>query len=335
RLIAMPACPAPMTTTSVRIGCSPVRDTVAQATVTVTLVGFVMMSNTAERFWDCATSASICSRVASASMSKVTLTSSNPLRTSLSAPRMPRMSIAPSSVAVTECSWMLRICATAATPAVRQPASPDSTSSTGVAPLSSDAKTSGWSMSNVNSLLWLCSWPRPKKPLTLDRLWVPPSHRELARQVNRAACGACFSASRAPTSAVTLTPFPTGFSATVLIWISSDGGAATRGPPAAGRLVAPCIRLFSASLDWCFHCFRPMRTHYLQHVPFEGLGSVAPWLRARGFPVTATRFYEDPTLPDPAAIDLLLVMGGPMSVNDEDPLPWLVAEKRFVRAVIT
>lgn len=77
-----------------------------------------------------------------------------------------------------------------------------------------------------------------------------------------------------------------------------------------------------------------MRTHYLQHVPFEGLGSIAPWLRARGFPVTATRFHEDPTLPDPAAIDLLLVMGGPMSVNDEDALPWLVAEKRFVRAAI-
>ena len=49
----------------------------------------------------------------------------------------------PSIVAVTECNWMLRICATAATPAVRQPARPDSTSSTGVAPLSSDAKTSG------------------------------------------------------------------------------------------------------------------------------------------------------------------------------------------------
>ena len=40
-------------------------------------------------------------------------------------------------------SWMLRFCATAAMPAVRQPASPTSTNSTGVAPLSGDAKTSG------------------------------------------------------------------------------------------------------------------------------------------------------------------------------------------------
>ena len=53
------------------------------------------------------------------------------------------MSMPPSSVADTERSWMLRFCATAATPAVRQLASPTSTISTGVAPLSSDAKTSG------------------------------------------------------------------------------------------------------------------------------------------------------------------------------------------------
>ena len=33
--------------------------------------------------------------------------------------------------------------------------------SIGVMPLSSDAKISGWSMSKVNSVLWLCSWPSP------------------------------------------------------------------------------------------------------------------------------------------------------------------------------
>ena len=37
--------------------------------VTVTSVGLVTMSNTAERFCDCATSAAICSGVASASIS--------------------------------------------------------------------------------------------------------------------------------------------------------------------------------------------------------------------------------------------------------------------------
>src|SRR5262249_34561564 len=131
------------------------------ATDTETLVGLVMMSNTAERFCDCATSASRSSFDASASISKFTLMSLKPLRTSLSMPRMPWMSIEPSSVALTERSWILRSCAIDATPAVRQPASPASTISTGVAPLSSEAKISGWSVSKVNSVLWLCCWPRP------------------------------------------------------------------------------------------------------------------------------------------------------------------------------
>jgi len=77
-----------------------------------------------------------------------------------------------------------------------------------------------------------------------------------------------------------------------------------------------------------------MRAHCFQHVPFEGLGSIEPWLEANGYTLTHTRFFESMELPEPAAIDLLVVMGGPMSVNDEDQFPWLVLEKQFVRKVI-
>ncbi|WLT39321.1 hypothetical protein NON20_07030 [Synechocystis sp. B12] len=34
------------------------------------------------------------------------------------------------------------------------------------------------------------------------------------------------------------------------------------------------------------------------------------------------------------AIDLLIVLGGPMSVNDEAQYPWLVQEKEFIRQAI-
>jgi GMP synthase-like glutamine amidotransferase len=44
--------------------------------------------------------------------------------------------------------------------------------------------------------------------------------------------------------------------------------------------------------------------------------------------------FESADLPDIQDVDLLIVMGGPMSVNDEDDCPWLVMEKEFVRAVI-
>jgi len=77
-----------------------------------------------------------------------------------------------------------------------------------------------------------------------------------------------------------------------------------------------------------------MRAHYFQHVPFEGLGSIEPWLLSNGYEPTSTRFFESADLPDPAAIDFLVVMGGPMSVNDEDKFSWLVLEKLFIREII-
>jgi GMP synthase-like glutamine amidotransferase len=77
-----------------------------------------------------------------------------------------------------------------------------------------------------------------------------------------------------------------------------------------------------------------MRAHYLQHVPFEGLGIIEPWLKIEGYEITSTRFYESTLLPDWSEVDLLLVMGGPMSVNDELEFPWLVEEKRFIRSCV-
>jgi GMP synthase-like glutamine amidotransferase len=77
-----------------------------------------------------------------------------------------------------------------------------------------------------------------------------------------------------------------------------------------------------------------VRAHYLQHVPFEGLGCIEPWLRRAGYEVTATRFYESAELPAPDDVDLVVAMGGPMSVNDEEQYPWLAAEKWFIGAAI-
>ena len=77
-----------------------------------------------------------------------------------------------------------------------------------------------------------------------------------------------------------------------------------------------------------------VRAHYLQHVPFESPGCILPWLEQRGASVTSTRLFEAHTLPAVGDFDLLIVMGGPMSVNDEAGHPWLIAEKRLVRDAI-
>jgi len=77
-----------------------------------------------------------------------------------------------------------------------------------------------------------------------------------------------------------------------------------------------------------------MRAHCFQHVPFEGPGSIGTWLDDGGHRITATRFFERADFPDPDMVDLLVVMGGPMSVNDGDRFPWLAPEKRFIQKLI-
>ena len=77
-----------------------------------------------------------------------------------------------------------------------------------------------------------------------------------------------------------------------------------------------------------------MKAHILQHVPFEGPAYIGQWLTARGAQISHTRFWESAALPNPATVDLLVVMGGPMSVNDEAEFAWLAAEKRFIAEVV-
>lgn len=74
-----------------------------------------------------------------------------------------------------------------------------------------------------------------------------------------------------------------------------------------------------------------MRVHVLQHVSNEGLGSIEAWLAERHATVTFTHFYAGELPPAAQGLDLVIALGGPMSVNDEATLPWLVAEKHFLR----
>ena len=77
-----------------------------------------------------------------------------------------------------------------------------------------------------------------------------------------------------------------------------------------------------------------MRIHYLQHVPFEDTGCIRPWAESAGHTISATRFYRDDNLPAIDELDWLIIMGGPMSVHDEDQYPWLKTEKEAIRQVI-
>lgn len=75
-----------------------------------------------------------------------------------------------------------------------------------------------------------------------------------------------------------------------------------------------------------------MRVHVCQHVPFEPPGAIADWAVARGHDLTRTRLHAgDP--PDPAEIDFLVVMGGPMGAYETDEYPWLTDERRLIADV--
>jgi GMP synthase (glutamine-hydrolysing) len=73
----------------------------------------------------------------------------------------------------------------------------------------------------------------------------------------------------------------------------------------------------------------------LEHAPFEGPGSIASWAAARGHDLNRVRLYDGERLPDIRDIDLLVVMGGPMSVHDERAFPWLVPEKKLIGGCLT
>ncbi len=76
-----------------------------------------------------------------------------------------------------------------------------------------------------------------------------------------------------------------------------------------------------------------MECHYLQHVRFETPGAILDWAKARGFAITGTRWFLDERPPvDPP--DLLIVMGGPMGVYDEEQYPWLAEEKLYLRKAL-
>lgn len=77
-----------------------------------------------------------------------------------------------------------------------------------------------------------------------------------------------------------------------------------------------------------------MKLHYFQHVPFEGPGSISRWAASKNYPMSVTRWDLGEIPPLTSDFDLLVVMGGPMSVHDSRQHPWLSAEKEYLSRAI-
>ncbi|MDP2646267.1 MAG: type 1 glutamine amidotransferase [Desulfobacterales bacterium] len=77
-----------------------------------------------------------------------------------------------------------------------------------------------------------------------------------------------------------------------------------------------------------------MKGYYIQHVPFEGIAYIGQWARNRNASLKKVALYENQPLPSIDSCDLLVVMGGPMGVADEQTHPWLKVEKQLIQQAI-
>lgn len=77
-----------------------------------------------------------------------------------------------------------------------------------------------------------------------------------------------------------------------------------------------------------------MKIHIFQHAHFEVPGNMLDIISKQNNTITYTRFFEDFELPQFSDIDLLIILGGPMSIHDEEIYPWLRIEKKFIRKAI-
>lgn len=74
-----------------------------------------------------------------------------------------------------------------------------------------------------------------------------------------------------------------------------------------------------------------MKTLIFQHTPDEKMGSLRDWLVQARFPLYVHHLYKSEEIPAAEKFDWLIVLGGPMNVDDEAEHPWLVKEKEFIR----
>ncbi|MFX3616909.1 MAG: type 1 glutamine amidotransferase [Sporolactobacillus sp.] len=72
-----------------------------------------------------------------------------------------------------------------------------------------------------------------------------------------------------------------------------------------------------------------MKIDIFQHIASEGPAAIGDWAEKNGDTLTIHKFYENEPVPSGHDLDFLVVLGGPMSVNDQDK-PWIAEERRCI-----
>lgn len=77
-----------------------------------------------------------------------------------------------------------------------------------------------------------------------------------------------------------------------------------------------------------------MRIKLFQHVTFEGAGTISEWASRRNHELSTIDIRHELQFPDFDSFDMLIVMGGPMSVNSR-LLIWLQDEILFIKEALS
>tara|TARA_R110002049_G_scaffold159633_9_gene324628 strand:+ start:411 stop:1094 length:684 start_codon:yes stop_codon:yes gene_type:complete len=71
-----------------------------------------------------------------------------------------------------------------------------------------------------------------------------------------------------------------------------------------------------------------------QHAEGEWIGSMTDWFADKDFQLQTYRLDLNEPFPTVEQFDWLLIMGGPMSVYNEEIYPWLLSEKKIIKEAI-
>jgi len=71
-----------------------------------------------------------------------------------------------------------------------------------------------------------------------------------------------------------------------------------------------------------------------KNIETEGPGTIEDFLHEKNITYTVLELSKTSHIPDPADFDTLLMMGGPMSVNEDDIYPYIKKEEKLVRDFI-
>lgn len=77
-----------------------------------------------------------------------------------------------------------------------------------------------------------------------------------------------------------------------------------------------------------------MKIHFIQHVAFEYPGYLLHWAQQHKHEISFTKIFETVSFPTSENFDLLIIMGGPMGVYEEEKYEWMKQEKKFIKKSI-